>query len=81
MAFLLIFANLGKLIVRGLKISGSLGNVAKGFVVAYSGALLGIFLNALFIDIFEASKFAIIFWLITGMFVSLVRNYHDEQII
>lgn len=80
-AFLLIFANLGKLIARGLKISGSLGNVTKGFVVAYSGALAGILLNALFIDIFEASKFAIIFWLITGMYVSLVRNYKDEQII
>jgi len=31
-------------------------------------------LNAVFIDVFEASKFAIIFWLLMGLAVYLVKD-------
>jgi O-antigen ligase len=78
-AFLLILSNLLRLIKRGLKMAISLNPIEKGFVMAFAAAFSGILLNACFIDIFEASKFAIIFWLLTGLFVSLVRNYKYEQ--
>ena len=41
------------------------------------GALAGAFLIAIFIDIFEASKFATIFWLLTGFLVYLLRSKQD----
>jgi len=37
-------------------------------------SLPGLFVNAFFIDIFEASKFAIIFWLFMGIMVSLAND-------
>jgi len=41
------------------------------FSLSIFSALPGIFLNMVFIDILEASKFAIMFWLLLGMAVSL----------
>ena len=52
----------------------NLQSMEKGFVIAVTSALPGIFLNALFIDVFEASKFATLFWLIVGFSLSLVKN-------
>ncbi len=49
-------------------------NLSLAFVSAISGSLAGVFLNAFFIDVFEASKFAIIFWLIIGMFYTLITK-------
>lgn len=78
LSFILIFSNIfnlaGKIVSKLSKLNG----VELGFVVSFIGGLIGIFINAVFIDIFEASKFAIIFFLITGLFVSLARNRLDE---
>lgn len=73
-AFISLLVNLGRLIKNILPKLGSLATFERGFVAAYIGGLVGVFVNSLFIDIFEASKFAIVFWLITGLFVSLVRK-------
>lgn len=54
--------------------------VTLGFMAGVSGAIPGVLLNALFIDIFEASKFAIIFWLIVGIALSIVRNEKNARI-
>lgn len=78
LAFALILWQLFKVVRKGLGMVLKLKPIEKGFVVAYGTAYGGILLNAFFIDIFEASKFAIIFWLLTGLFVSLVRNYKYE---
>ena len=75
LAFTFVLINLGSLIRRILAKLGSLPAVEQGFIAAYTGGLMGVLLNSLFIDIFEASKFAIVFWLITGMFVALVRKH------
>ncbi|MBP9687185.1 O-antigen ligase family protein [Candidatus Woesebacteria bacterium] len=40
-------------------------------------ALPGIFLNMVFIDILEASKFAILFWLLLGISFGLIYKKHD----
>jgi len=53
----------------------------KGIHIAFfagvTGGISGILLNAVFIDVFEASKFAIIFWLIIGLYVATIRKYYN----
>ncbi len=77
--FILIFFNIAKLAVGVLKNISKTSGIEKGFLISYIAALPAVMLNAFFIDIFEASKFAIIFWLITGIFVSLARNTIYEE--
>lgn len=50
------------------------------FVSAFIGGLVGLLLNATFIDVFEASKVAIIFWTLAGIAVGIVwkSNHHNE---
>ncbi len=74
LSFLLIFSDIFNLARKIISQLSKLNNVELAFVVSFIGGLIGIFVNALFIDIFEASKFAIVFFLVTGLFVSLVRN-------
>ncbi|MCS7092366.1 MAG: O-antigen ligase family protein [Patescibacteria group bacterium] len=46
--------------------------IAKGFLAGVIGAQVGILINGVFIDVFEASKFAITFWLFSGFAVGLI---------
>lgn len=48
------------------------------FVAGIAGSMIGILINAVFIDIFEASKFAIIFWMLMGMLKGLEKNYEKH---
>ena len=73
-SFILIFSHILNLVRKIISKLSILGGVELGFVVGFIGGLIGVLVNALFIDVFEASKFAIIFFLMTGLFVSIVRN-------
>ena len=73
-AFILVLRNLLVLIKRSVSRLSKLSLIESAFVAGYIGGFTGVVVNSLFIDIFEASKLAIIFWLISGLFVSLVRN-------
>ena len=74
-AFTLIFLRIFNKIIRKLRTDfNGLGSLEKAFVAGVIGAIPGILVNAVFIDVFEASKFAIIFWLVLGIFVSLIRD-------
>jgi len=44
------------------------------FLYGALAAIPGVLLNMVFIDILEASKFAIVFWLILGSAVGLAKN-------
>jgi hypothetical protein len=44
----------------------------RGVIVGISGAILGVLINATFIDVFEASKVAFVFWILMGILVKLV---------
>lgn len=44
-------------------------NLDSVFVVSFIGSTVGILITALFIDIFEASKFATIYWLFAGLVI------------
>lgn len=75
LSFILIFINLFKSLFN-FKFS----NIFEGdglfsvFVSCAIGSLVGILTTSIFIDIFEASKFALIFWLLIGIVVGKLVN-------
>lgn len=77
-SFGLIFINLFKEFKKykfGLNLSG----LNKGLVIGIIGGIVGTLITACFIDIFEASKFAITFWLFVGLSVFTLRNSINVQ--
>jgi len=70
LAFVLIFLEVGKEVLLYLR--QNLSPFLRGVIVGISGAMLGILINATFIDVFEASKVAFIFWILMGILVKLV---------
>lgn len=78
MAFLLIFFKVLLELLRNFRIFWKT-SLSSGFVKSITAALPGIFLNAVFIDVFESSKFAILFWLMMGIVVGLLK-YKNEEI-
>lgn len=77
-AFLLIFINIYKLIIKSLKYLENLDIYEKAFITGFIGGVLGTLTNAMFIDIFEASKFATIFWLFMGITTVKLVQFHNE---
>lgn len=74
LSFLLIFIYLYK----DLKSYVFKDNMESVFVAGYIGSTIGIIVTALFIDIFEASKFAIIYWMFTGFVIGSLKNRHEQ---
>lgn len=77
-AFLLIFLHIYKLIVRSFRRLEKLDIYEKAFVTGFVGGIVGTLTNAMFIDIFEASKFATIFWLFMGITTTKLLQTHNE---
>lgn len=80
-AFMVILVKLGRL---GLTVYKNLGkniysDLDAVFLAGYFGGFVGFLATAMFIDVFEASKVAITFWLFTGIAVSITRNSKYEQ--
>jgi O-antigen ligase len=73
-AFSIIFLRLIKLLLSKLKKLGTVDDIQKCFVAGTTGGLVGVVINASFIDVFEASKFAIIFWLFLGFLAGALRR-------
>lgn len=74
LAFWLIFWRIGRELSQGLLIDKNFTGLSKGFFAGAIGGSFATFVSAFFLDIFEASKFAILFWFILGLAVMLVRN-------
>lgn len=71
LSFILIFIALFK-IFKTYEFKNNLDSI---FIASFIGSTVGILITALFIDIFEASKFAIIYWLFVGIVVGqITRN-------
>ena len=66
-SFFLIFISIARRLVSVFPFTKNFKNYELSFMAGLAGSLPGIFTNAVFIDVFEASKFAIIFWLLMGM--------------
>jgi hypothetical protein len=73
-SFALLLFNLGKLVVRGIRNLSAMDVLEKSIVAGFAGSFIGLLLSATFIDIFEASKLAISFWLMAGIAVFIIRN-------
>lgn len=43
------------------------------------GALASFLANAIFIDVFEASKTAYLFWIMMGLYYQLITQFHDQK--
>jgi hypothetical protein len=75
LAFLLIFVRMSVVfkpfIMKVVKM-----DIEQLFVSGFIFGALGILLNATFIDMFEASKVAITFWLLAGIAVGIVGKKH-----
>jgi hypothetical protein len=74
MSFFLIFAHIIKVFLKILPLDNYYNGITLAFMAGIIGSLPGIFLNAVFIDVFEASKFAIMFWLLIGIAVYMAQN-------
>jgi len=78
-AFALIFVRVTQALVRVFPFTKSFKKTEIVLLAGFVGALPGIFLNAVFIDIFEASKFAILFWLMLGIVLGVADKKIYEQ--
>ncbi|MFZ5366147.1 MAG: O-antigen ligase family protein [Patescibacteria group bacterium] len=70
-ALLLIFLEIARRVFEFLPRNG-LG-LEKAVVIGISGAALGFLINAFFIDVFEASKVAFVFWILVGIMVGVIN--------
>lgn len=77
-SFLAIFLALGIYIKKILPQIDS--PVARSFVVGFAAGVIGLALNALLIDVFEASKVAFLLWLLMGVTVGVLHFYQKEQV-
>ena len=78
LAFALIFLGIAKKLRSVFPLSKNFKGVELGFMAGICGSLPGIFINAFLLDVFEASKFATIFWLVMGMVVILAQKAKYE---
>ena len=77
-SFIAIFVTIGIYIRRVLPEVDS--PVARSFVVGFAAGLVGLALNGLLIDVFEASKVAFVLWLLTGVTLGTLRFYQTKSI-
>jgi hypothetical protein len=66
-AFLIIFVITGIYINKMLPTTES--RVIRSFAMGFGAGLIGLSLNAILIDVFEASKVAFVLWILTGLVV------------
>jgi O-antigen ligase len=78
LSFLLIFLEVARRIVAFLR--GKTEGWSKAVVVGMAGVIIAMAVNALFIDVFEASKIAIIFWLLMGILIATIRISQKENV-
>ncbi len=77
-AFFLIFLEIGRRVLVFLRKAKP--SLERALVAGFSGAALGLLANALFIDVFESSKVAFIFWILMGSLVGLMKINEKKDI-
>lgn len=77
LAFLVVLANIVTPLMRKFNHANLDANSA--LIAGFLGGFLGICLNATFIDVFEASKVAIIFWTLAGLSLGAVYKVSREN--
>ncbi|MFH1833042.1 MAG: hypothetical protein ABH816_02635 [Candidatus Levyibacteriota bacterium] len=54
--------------------------VIKSFVIGFVAGMVGLALNAILIDVFEASKIAYLLWLLVGITVGVLHLYQKNEV-
>ena len=54
-------------------------NVVKSFVLGFTAGVIGLSLNAILIDVFEASKIAFQLWILVGIIAGTLALYHTHS--
>lgn len=54
--------------------------LVKSFILGFCAGVFGLALNAVFIDVFEASKIAFVLWLLIGVVFALLSMYQKIEI-
>ncbi|MBI2033151.1 MAG: O-antigen ligase family protein [Candidatus Levybacteria bacterium] len=71
-------------LITGIYIKKALPQVnsplVKSFVFGYVAGVIGLSLNAVLIDVFEASKVAFVLWLLTGVTLGVLKFYQEKNI-
>lgn len=76
LSFLAIFIAMGVYIHRAMPAIDS--RPVKSFIYGLIGGIAGLAVNAIFIDVFEASKIAFLLWLLVGAAVGLAHLYEKH---
>lgn len=77
-AFILIFIYIFKLIIDVWPFEKHFKGFDLIIITSLIGSTIGILITAIFIDIFEASKFAIIFWLMMGLMIGKLNYFRNN---
>ena len=75
-AFLSLLGGIFLLVRQGLSVKN---DFARSLVIGIGAGALGIGLNALLIDVFEASKVAYTFWIFIGLLAALVHHQLPDR--
>lgn len=71
-------------LVLGIYIRKILPNIesktARSFILGFVAGFIGIALNAVLIDVFEASKIAYLLWILTGVVLGTLVLYQSEKV-
>ncbi|MEK7502230.1 MAG: hypothetical protein AAB609_01770 [Patescibacteria group bacterium] len=78
LSFLSLFLILGIYIKKTISVIDS--KITRSFIFGFSAGVIGLFLNALFIDVFEASKIAFTLWGLMGVTFGILTLYQKEDI-
>ncbi|MDO8269284.1 MAG: O-antigen ligase family protein [Candidatus Levybacteria bacterium] len=77
LSFVLIFLILGIYIKKTLPNVES--RVLRSFVLGFTAGVIGLSLNAILIDVFEASKVAFQLWLLVGIVIGILSLYQTKH--
>jgi hypothetical protein len=54
---------------------------SRSFIIGGLAGILGLSLNGILIDVFEASKVAFVLWLLTGVMLGLLHQYQKRKVV
>lgn len=81
MGFLSYFAILLSAVLYIKKVLPQVNNpIIKSFAFGFLAGLFGLSMNAVFIDVFEASKIAFVLWLLVGITIGTLHLYQNKEI-
>lgn len=77
-SFILVFISFGIYVKKILPSVDS--PIVRSFVLGFIAGTFGLAFNAVFIDVFEASKIAFTYWLLMGVTLGMLQLYKKEEI-